>query len=187
MYRESFIIMKKEETTLLLKKYIRIEFGSRVFYLPRIPANIHVENNTLSIDMADMDEEYVIVDGIRCYDCVIYYANKDTVNTWLKDYTIDGMVCTQKTYFPFSLSDKEFPCSNRDPRVVVPKRDYSELTSVFLEEHKELNERVVKFLEQHPETFDQASIEEWLSLSKQIANGLFDPDCLPDSLSGLFE
>ncbi len=186
MYRESFIIMEKEKATLLFKKYIRIEFGSRVFYLPRIPANIYVENNTLSIDMADMDE-YVIVDGIRCYYCVIYYADKDTVNTWLKDYTIEGMVGTQQTYFPFSLSDKEFPCSNRDPRVVVPKRDYSELTSVFLEEHKELNERVVKFLEQHPETFEQASIKEWLSLSKKIANGDFDPDRLPDSLSGLFE
>lgn len=176
-----------EKELLMLEKYVKIMFGKRAFYLPRIPANIYFENNnTISIDMADMDE-YVLVDGIRCYYCVIYHADKDTVNTWLKDYTFDGVVCTQHKYFPFSLSDKEFPFSERDPRLVVPKRDYSELTSVFLEEHKELNERVVKFLEKHPETFEQKSIKEWLFLSRQITKDYFDPNSLPESLSGLFD
>ena len=91
-----------EKKILMLEKYVKIQFGKRAFYLPRIPANICYENNnTISIDFADMDE-YVIVDGIRCYYCVIYHADNDTVDTHLKDFTIDGMVCTQP--YPFSLN-----------------------------------------------------------------------------------
>lgn len=164
-----------ESKILLLEKYVKIMFGKRAFYLPRIPANIYVDNNTISIDMDDM-EEYVIVDGIRCYYCIEYHADNDTINTWLKDYTIGGLVCTQQTYFLFQLSDKEFPFNKRDPRLVVPKRDYSELTSEFLHEHKELNEKVVKFLEQHPESFEQADISEWLAMSDNITGGELDPD-----------
>ena len=176
-----------EKKILMLEKYVKIQFGKRAFYLPRIPANICYENNnTISIDFADMDE-YVIVDGIRCYYCVIYHADNDTVDTHLKDFTIDGMVCTQPYPFSFSLTDREFPFSTRDPRPVVPKRDYSELTSEFLHEHKELNEKVVKFLEQHPETFEQASISEWLLLSDIITEREFDPVCFSESVSDLFK
>lgn len=185
MCRKSFIIMENEKTVLLLEKYVRIQFGSRTFYLPCIPANIYFEKNTLSIDMADLDE-YVLVDGIRCYHCMTYNSDNDTVDTYLRDYTYDGKLCTQQSGFTFSLSDREFPFSRRDPRLVVPKRDYSELTSVFLDEHKELNERVVKLLEQHPEIFEQASIWDWIDWSDQIANGYFDPVLLPKSISELF-
>lgn len=186
MYRRPFMIMKNEKNILLFKKYVKITFASRIFYLPRIPADICFENNSLTIDMADMDK-YVLVDGIRCYYCMTYNSDNDMVNTWLKDYSFEGMVSTQHNYFSFSLSDKEFPFSKRDPRLVVPKREYSELISAFLDEHKDLNERVVKFLKQHPETFEKVYIKDWVELSNQIATGDFDPDCLPESISDLFE
>ena len=187
MYRESLLtIMKDEKELLLLKKFVRIEFGARVFYLPCIPANIYFENNTLSIDMADT-EEYVIVDGIRCYYCVTYNRDNDTIGTWLKDYALDGVVFPQQHFFSFSLSDREFPFSQRDLRMVAPKRDYSELASVFLDEHKDLDERIVKFLEMHPEYFEQISIKEWLLLNDQVAQCDIDPDLLPESISDLFQ
>ncbi len=177
----------KEKHTLMLEKYIKIMFGKRAFYLPRIPANVYCKDaNTIYIDMADMDE-YVIVDGIRCYYCVTYHADKDTVDTHLKDYTIDGMVCERTCPFSFSLTDREFSYGTRQTWIVVPRRDYSELTSVFLEEHKELNARVVKFLKQHPETFEQISVKEWLFLSGEIDNGFSEHDWLPKSISSIFE
>lgn len=158
----------KEKELLLLKKYVRVEFGSHVFYLPCIPANVSFSCNTLSIDMADM-QEYVLVDGIRCYYCMIYNAESEMVQTQLKDFTIDGLICPEFHAFSFRLTDKEFSLSKRDMRMVVPKRDYMELVSAFINDHKDLNESVVKFLEEHPETFDKAPIYEWMDLSNQIS------------------
>ncbi len=176
--------MSKNKFNLLLGKFVRIKFGDRVFYLPHIPANLYYKDNTLSIDMADMDE-YVIVDGIRCYYCMIYHADNDTVDTWLKDFTIDGVICTQQAYCSFPLTEQEFPFGNRDSRMVVPKRDYAELTMAFLDEHKDLNGKVVKFLEKHPDCFEQMEQSEWLSLSKDFSDSDFDPDSLPETVSEL--
>ena len=71
--------------------------------------------------------------------------------------------------------------------MVAPKRDYSELASAFLDEHKDLDERVVKFLEMHPEYFELISIKEWLLLNDQVAQCDIDPDLLPESISDLFQ
>lgn len=159
--------MRDEEGIQILRNYVRLEFCSHIFYLPCIPSNICFKANTLSIDMADM-EEHVLVDGIQCYYCLIYDAGNDTLSTWLKDFTIDGLICPELTYLTFKISDREFSFSKHDPRTVVPKRDYTELVSVFIDEHKDLNEKVVKFLKEHPETLEKAPIHEWLDLSNQI-------------------
>lgn len=173
--------MDEKKYEIMYDKYISIKFSNRVFYLPRIPANIYIENNTLTIDMADMDE-YVLVDGLRCFYCVVYNADNGIIGTWIKDYTIDGLMAPQPHYYSFRLTDKEFPFSKRDSRVVVPKRDYSELTTVFLNEHKDLDARVVKFLKKHPELLEKALIREWLILSDTISKR-FDPDVTPESIS----
>ena len=175
----------KEKKNFMYDKYISIEFANHVFYLPRIPANINIKNNTLSIDMANM-EEYVLVDGVRCYYCLEYNSDNGIIDTWLKDFTIDGLLNNQEYYFSFILTDKEFPFRKGESRVVVPKRDYSELTSVFLDEYKDLDERIVKFLENHPEMFEKAPIYDWLDLNISISKEYFDTDLIPESIPDLF-
>ena len=177
---------KDEKNDLIIKKFVKIEFGSRRFFLPLSPANVCFEKkNILSIDLADMDE-YVLVDGLRCYYCVIYDAENDTVSTWLKDITIDGLTCPGLTYLSFPLSAHEFAFSKRDPRPVVPIRDYSELTAAFLRQHPELDGKIVHYLEEHPESFEQASMSEWFDLNVQLSMDDCDPECFPETVSELF-
>ena len=65
-----------------------------------IPARIDVKDNELTVDLADMDS-YVLVDGIRCHYCLIYNSENDTVDTWLKDYSLDRMEVPFAQHFCF--------------------------------------------------------------------------------------
>ena len=174
---------------LLLEKYLRIEFGNHVFYVPRISANIYFKNNSLAIDMANMSE-YAVVDGMRCYYCLMYNADNDILQTWLKDWELDGAVFSLPHEFTFPINAKNFPFSQRDTRMVVPKRDYSEIVLAFLEQHDELDNRISEFLKNHPDMFEQAAIKDWLLLNKYLEINVFDEDsiedCLPKSVANLF-
>ena len=167
-----------EKTDLLLKKFIRFEFGNRMFYLPCVPANISIKDTSLEIDFAD-ENKYAIVDGISCYYYLCYDAVSDSVCTRLKDYTINGLVGTQLLSASFPLSAKEFVYSKRDSISVVPKRDYSEVTDAFLVQHKNLDKRIVSFLTNHPELFDHA---DWIKMNDAILSPYFDSDLLGDYL-----
>ena len=174
--------MSMKDSDLLLEKYVRIEFDDHVFYVPRVPSNIYFKANSLSIDMADMDT-YAIVDGIRCYYCLIYDANNGILQTWLKDWKLDGAMCPTSHEFSFPIGAKEFPFSQRDTRLVVPKRDYTEVTMAFLEQHKELDDRISEFLKKHPELFEQVERKcHWQNLNDLLKSEGFDADILEDYL-----
>lgn len=174
--------MSMKDSDLLLGKYVRIEFDEHVFYVPLVPSNIYFEGNSLSIDMADMDT-YTIVDGIRCYYCLIYDANNGILQAWLKDWKLDGVMCPTSHEFSFPIDAKEFPFGQRDTRLVVPKRDYTEVTSAFLEQHEELDERISEFLKKHPELFEQVERKcHWQNLNDLLKSGDFDADILEDYL-----
>lgn len=174
---------------MLLEKFITIKFGKRVFYMPNIvAANISFEGNKINIDMADMDS-YIIANGIRCYYCIIYDAETDTVDTWLKDFKLDGIECPQATHFSFSLSDDEFPVGKRDQRMVKPMRNY-EATDSFIAENADLDKKIVDFLKNHPDTFEIVELVKWNRLSKQLSGQDFDNsvvfDYLPEPIAEMF-
>ena len=181
-----------KDSDLLLEKYVRIEFDDHVFYVPRVPSNIYFKANNLSIDMADMDT-YAIVDGIRCYFCLFYDANNGVLQTWLKDWKLEGVMCPTSHEFSFPIDAKEFPFGQRDTRLVVPKRDYTEVTMAFLEQHEELDERISEFLKKHPEMFEQGDRKgAWLYLNKCLKFEDFDADTidediLPELVAKLFK
>lgn len=174
--------MSMKDLDLLLEKYVRIIFDDHVFYVPRVPSNIYFKDNSLSIDMADMDT-YAIVDGIRCYYCLIYDANNGVLQTWLKDWKLDGVVCSMQHEFAFPIDAKEFPFGQRDTRLVVPKQDYTEVTLAFLEQHEELDDRISEFLKKHPELFEQVERKcHWQNLNDLLKSKDIDADILEDYL-----
>ena len=157
-----------EKESIFLAKYVSINFANRMFYMPRVPAMIYIEGNKLTIDMADMDS-YVIVDGLHCHYCLIYNSENDTVDTWLKDYSLDGTEVPFAQHFSFKLTENEFPFGVRDRRMVVPKRDYSEIVSAFIADTPNLDARLAKFLTAHPQVYDQVTFTDWVSLNNDIA------------------
>ena len=144
---------KSKDKDLLLEGFTRILFSNRVFYVPLLSSNIYIEEDKLSIDLADL-QSYSIVDGIRCYYVLIYDAAKDEVTTWLEP---SGM-----QYKIFSLKDSE---------TVAPKRYYSEITEAYFRQHPDLDQRIVSFLSKHPEKFEEAdSIKAWKQVSDLLKN-----------------
>lgn len=169
------------ENSLLLEKFVTIFYGNRRFYLPRVPANIYFHSDHLEIYLENM-ESYVIVDGIRCYYYVNYEVEKDMIHTHLKDFELDGLPVKDVYPLSFPVTAEEFPFSKRDARIVVPRRDYSEVTKAFLAENRNINERLVKFLEKHPDVFDKVDISMWEKLNKHDISDM-DADILDDYLS----
>lgn len=173
---------------MLLEKFITIKFGKRVFYMPNVAANISFEGSKINIDMADMDS-YIIANGIRCYNCMIYDAETDTIDSWLKDFKLDGIECPQATHLSFSLSDEEFPVGKRDQRMVSPMRNY-EATDSFIAENADLDKKIVDFLTNHPVMFEMVELIKWNRLSKQLNGQDFDNsvvfDYLPETIAEMF-
>lgn len=174
---------------MLLEKFITIKFGKRVFYMPNVvAANISFEGSKIYIDMANMDS-YIIANGIRCYYCMMYDAETDTVDAWLKDFKLDGIECSQATHFSFSLSDEEFPVGKRDQRMVTPMRNY-EATDSFIAENADLDKEIVAFLKNHPDMFESVELIKWNRLSKQLNGQYFDNsvvfDYLPEMVAEMF-
>lgn len=149
--------------------------------MPSAPSNIYFKDNTLNIFLGDMNS-YVIVDGIRCYYNLIYELETDTVHTHIKDYKIDGLVYSDAFPVSFPVTAMSFPVSRRDLREVVPQRDYTEVTSAYLSDRTELDERIIKFLKNNPDMFEQVDISIWEKLSNAIALSDFDEDLLEDYL-----
>lgn len=152
----------------LIGKFITVEFGKRKFYLPKAPCNIYIHNNRLKVFLGDNDY-YAIVDGIRCGYDLTYEADSDTLHTHLLNYEIDGVAYNTRYPFSFPVSATTFTFDKREPKEVKIQRDYAEVVTAYLSERPDLDERVVKFLENHPESFDQVeSIECWQKLSKGL-------------------
>ena len=166
---------------IVFEKFVTIYFGNRRFYLPFKPSNIYFKENKMEIFLDDMDS-YVIVDGIHCHYYLSYEADNDIIHTRLKDFELDGLQCPEVYPLSFAVSAKSFPVSKSDARAVVPKRDYSEITSAFLSEQRDLDERIIKFLEKHPEVFDQVDITIWEKLSKHNLPEM-DADMLEEYLT----
>ncbi len=156
------------ENSLSLQKFVTLYIGDRRFYLPLAPLNIYYNNNGFEIQFDNWDS-YVIVDGIRCYYHLQYSADKDIIHTHLRDFEFDDLPWRDDHDFSFPLTAKSFPFSKTDARVVVPKRNYAEVTSAFLAEKRNLDEMLIEFLEKHPEVFDQVDITIWEKLSKQLS------------------
>lgn len=169
------------DKSLLIGKFITVEFGKRKFYLPKVSCNIYIHNNRLEIFLDDNDS-YAIVDGIRCYYHLDYEVDSDTLHTFLLNYEIDGVANNDRYPFSFPVSALAFPISKRESKEVKPIRDYSEVTAAYLSEHNDLDKRVVKFIDNHPELFDQVDISIWEKLSKHDISNM-DADILDDYLT----
>lgn len=169
------------ENSLFIGKFITVEFGKRKFYLPKASCNIYIHNNRLEVFLG-AEDCYAIVDGIRCYYNLNYEVDSDTLHTHLLDYEIDGNTYKTLHAFSFPVSALTFPFSRREPKEVKPRRDYSEVTAAYLSEHNDLDKRVVRFIENHPELFDQLDISIWEKLSKLDLSNM-DADILDDYLT----
>lgn len=169
--------MEGESRTL--SGFVRIAYAGHVFYMQKKPANVFINDSGLEILMEDMNS-YIIVDGVRCYYHLQLEVGNQLIHTFLKDFTIDGTICQESFPFSFPINAKEFPFSNRrgDTRVVVPKRDYSELVSAFIAQYTELDIRITDFLRNYPETFELASMDGWIELSDCIDMEEFDQKSL---------
>ena len=156
------------DKSLLIGKFITVEFGKRKFYLPKVSCNIFISNDRLKVFLGDNDY-YAIVDGIRCGYDLTYEADSDTLHTHLLNYEIDGVAYNKRSPFSFPLSATTFTFDKKELGEVKIQRDYAEVVTAYLSERPDLDKRVVKFLENHPESFDQVeSIDCWRELSVDL-------------------
>ena len=94
-----------------LPTYVRIAYAGHVFFMQKKPANIFIDDTSLEILMEDMNS-YIIVDGLRCYYHLHFVVGNQMIHTFLKDFTIDGLICPESFALSFPIDAKEFPYSN---------------------------------------------------------------------------
>ncbi len=180
----------------LFKKYNVLDFKGRVFYVPQGPVAVDIttcDNQSLSMWPAIMPElkiilgnedDYVIANGLKCFLYVYYNSQSDMLYTVLKDVILDGLPFRRPYDYRFHFDDIEFPLSDKDPRIVVPKRHYSEIVNLFIAENPDLHDAVRHFLEKYPERFNAYNPDryykknmdayEWESINTGIINTLKD-------------
>ena len=178
----------------LFKKYTVLDFKGRVFYIPQGPVAVDIrtcDNQRLSMWPAIMPElkiilgnedDYVIANGLKCFHHVYYNGQSDMLETVLKDVMLDGLPFQCPFDYTFHFDDIEFPLNDKDPRIVVPKRHYSEVVNTFLAENPDLHEAIRHFLEKYPERFNASTPDrydkknmdacDWQTINTGIINTL---------------
>ena len=142
-----------------VEHYNLIQFGGRSFFVPlQFHNTIYVsdDGNQLDIDFEGGVGAYCLVNGIRCSEVVSYNKEKDTVNAFIEEYTMDGVQWTSPISVGFKFDDREI-VYGRSKSVVIPQRHYEELASSFLSENPQLDSRIHDFLQKHPECFGNGS------------------------------
>ncbi len=156
----------KEDSNQCLEKFSCINFEGREFYIPVMSCDIYVKAPLLQIFLWDHDK-YVIANGLKCYYSLIYNAQDDTIQTTLKDATIDGNPIAKEGFFPsITYEAKEYLWSEKHPMSVVPKRDYTELTNAFLDESPDLDDSLRHFLLEHPELYNAYRPDQGLNMCR---------------------
>lgn len=134
-------------------KFNYLRFEKRVFYVPNTRYQMNIEGHLLRIDLGD-NNKYVMANGLKCYQFLWYNAQGDTITTNFEAETVDGIPTNDRFCLTLPYDAKEIPWSERHPMIVVPKRDYSELTNAFLDESLDLDDFLRQFLLEHPELFN---------------------------------
>ena len=130
-----------------------LKFENRVFYVPNTRCEIFSEGHILRIYLGD-DSKYIIAHGLKCHQFLFYDAQNDTIYTCFEAATIDGTPTNECLQCIFPYDAKEIPWSEHNPMIVVPKRDYTELTNLFLAEEPTLDDSLKQFLLEHPDFFN---------------------------------
>ena len=167
-----------------LNKFSWIYFKNREFYVPLVSCEIEITEKILKIGLLG-EKDYVIANGLKCYRYMNYFADTDTIQTTLKEAIMDGYPISPNGFLlSFPYDALEFPYSEQDPRIVVPKRDYSELTNAFLAENPYMDDSIRHFLLEHPEAFNvydprmkrNMNKGGWLHLDNNIKDARKDPE-----------
>lgn len=156
-------------------KFNHFKFENRVFYVPNTRCEIACEGDRLTIWLGD-DSKYIIANGLKCHQSLLYNAQDDTILTWFEAATIDGTPTNEWLYRKFPYDAKEIPWSEQNPMIVVPKRDYTELINLFLAEEPSLDDSLKQFLLEHPDFFNaywpqekgDMGKKEWLEIDGQL-------------------
>ncbi len=174
------------EKRICLEKFSWIKFEDREFYIPLVSCEIEIYGKILIVTLW-REEDYVIANGLKCYRRMQYNADTDTILTTLKEAIMDGYPISPNGFLlSFPYNALEFPYSEKDPRIVIPKRDYSELTNAFLAENPYLDDSIRHFLLEHPEAFNtyahNPKIRQnmnkmwWLVIDRHIKSARKDPE-----------
>lgn len=173
----------KEGNVIGLKGFNLIQFGGRSFFIPvQFHTTTYVldNGNELSINFEGGEGAYCLVNGIRCGDSVSYHKYNDTLLTFINEYTMDGVQCTDPIPVEFKFDDWEFVYGGKK---VVAQRHFDELASSFLSENPQLDSRIRDFLQKYPEYFGNGSergnfppnyVWDWIQLHKSLI--LFETD-----------